>query len=130
VVEAVISGLTMTNIRIEADIVTQGDAGGVIFRDSSTSAYRMTIGTNGTYNLVTSTTTLANGSSPAIKQGNNVSNHLTITAIGTHITVAVNSTTIINIHDSSSSSGDVGAIAYDYGTSTTTTCVLNVYADQ
>jgi serine/threonine protein kinase len=120
-----IPSLTVTNVRIEADVVTQGDGGGVIFR----SGYRLRIGTDGTYDLVTATTGLASGSSPAIRQGNSVSNHVTIIANGTHITVAVNSTQIINVYDSTYSSGSLGVMAVNFGDPTTTTCVFNVYTD-
>lgn len=122
---AFVPGLSVTNTRIEGDLVTQGNGGGLVFRGG----YRLRIGTDGTYDLVTSSTGLASGSSSAIRQGNSVSNHVTIIDTGHQITVSVNGTRIINLQDSTYSSGSVGIMANDFGTATTTTCVLKVYTD-
>ena len=91
-------GLILTDSRIEADIVTNGDGGGIIFR----SGYRFRVGTNGTYDLVTPQDSLASSSSSAIKQGNGTSNHVTIVTKGQQITISVNSQVLINIQNNAS----------------------------
>jgi serine/threonine protein kinase/outer membrane biosynthesis protein TonB len=123
-VAAFIPGVTVSNFRIEADLTTQGDSGGIVFRGS----YRLRIGTDGTYDLVTASTGLASGSSSAIKTGNNVSNHITIVDVGNSITVAVNGQTIIRVSDGSYSSGGVAVMAVNFGTSTTTSCYFDIEA--
>ena len=77
----------------------------------------------------TSTTGLASGSSPAIKTGNNVSNHVTIVAEGTTITVYVNSAYLFSVNNSAASSGGVAVMAVDVGTTTTTTGAFTILHD-
>lgn len=113
----------MDNARIEADVTTQGDGGGIVFR----SGYRLRIGTDGSYDLVSSAGMLRNGTSSAIRTGNNVSNHVTIVAQGNRITITINGQVLINITDSSSSSGGLGVMAVNFGNSTTATCNFNLY---
>lgn len=126
---AFIPQVTVTDVRIEADIVIQGNVGGVLFRSNASENYTMRIGTDGRYDLENSTMSLASGISAAIRRGDNVSNHVTIIARGDQITVSVNGTSIINLQDSSSSYGSIGVLAADLGIPTTSTCVLNVYSD-
>lgn len=128
VVGNTIDGLTITNFRIEADIVIQGDGGGIFFRGNGASSYRLRISTDGSYDLVTGSKSLASSSNSAIKQGNGASNHITIVAKGTHITISVNATIIIEIQDSTYSTGNVGTMATDFADSTTSTCALKIYS--
>jgi hypothetical protein len=120
-----IPSLTVSDVRIEADVTVKGDSGGIIFR----TGYHFLIDTNGSYNFGTSTSTLANNYSSAIKTGNNVSNHVTIVAKGHTITISVNAQSLINLNDSSYSSGKVGVMATEFLSSTTTVCNFNIYSD-
>jgi hypothetical protein len=115
----------VSNVRINADLTTQGDSGGIVFR----SEYRLRIGTDGSYDLVTSSRMIVSGTSSAIMTGNNVTNHVTIVAVGNSITVSVNSTTLINVTDNTSSSGSIGVMAVNFGHATTTSCYFNIVVD-
>jgi hypothetical protein len=124
-VENVVAGTIVSNVRINADLTTQGDSGGIVFR----SEYRLRLGTDGSYDLVTSSRMIVSGTSSAIMTGNNVTNHVTIVAVGNSITVSVNSTTLINVTDNTSSSGSIGVMAVNFGHATTTSCYFNVVVD-
>jgi len=78
-----ISGLFISNFTMQADItVVKGDGGGFFFRDNiphdPNSQYRLRVSSDGTYDLVDPPRGFAAGSSSAIKQGLNQTNHLTI----------------------------------------------------
>lgn len=103
---------------------SQGNSGGILFR----SGYRFRIGTDGSYDLVTSSRTLTSGHSPAIRAGNNASNHVTIVAKGSTITITVNAQSVISVNDGSYHSGYVAAMAIDFSKSTTTTCNFSIYS--
>lgn len=124
---AFVPALTVTDTRIEGDIVIHGNTGGILFRSATKSGYSMRISTDGTYDLENASGSLTKGSSSAIKKGDNVSNHLTIIAKGDQITISINGKEIINRQDSSASSGKVGILAINSGKATTTNCTLNIY---
>jgi serine/threonine protein kinase len=93
---------------------TTNDGGGLIFRSSNGSAYRLHVGINGTFDLVDQVKTLVSGSNPAIKTGLNQTNLLKVVARGPNITLYVNKQPIANVQDSLSSSGAIGVMAVDF----------------
>jgi serine/threonine protein kinase len=123
--------LTVGNVRIEATISSQGDGGGVAFRSSqnSTGGYNFIIRTNGNYYLMSGTQTIAHSFSSAIQTGNGVSNQITIVAVGSQITIAINAQSVVNLSDDSYSSGGVGIVAFSAYNSTVTTGDFSIYAD-
>jgi hypothetical protein len=126
-----IEGFTGSNIRIEADITSQGNGGGgIIFRspNGASTGYRLRIGTDGSYDLASQTTQLAASTNVAsIKTGQNVSNHVTIVAIGSQITIWINGQLMNQITDSSYSTGGVAAMSVDSGAIGTTVCTMTIY---
>ncbi len=114
-------GLYLSNFAIQADMtIVHGDGGGFIFRSDSNMERneRLRVSPNGTYDLVNQTNTLISGSSPAIKQGHNQTNQLTIVAQKHTIYVYINSEFIGQIDDWNSSYGTVGMMAVDFGNPT------------
>jgi hypothetical protein len=126
-----VEGFTGSNIRIEADITSQGNGGGgIIFRspNGAGTGYRLRIGTDGSYDLASPTTELASGTNVAsIKTGQNVSNHVTIVALGSQITIWINGQLLKQITDSSYSTGGVAVMAVDTGNTGTTVCSMTIY---
>jgi serine/threonine protein kinase len=123
--------LTVDNVRIEADITVTGSGGGVAFRSNAnaTTGYRFVVETSGTYDLMTATQILATGPSTAIKTGNDVSNHVTIVAVGTEINISINAQSVVSISNSAYSSGRIGVIAAPIAQTTSTNCDFSIYAD-
>jgi serine/threonine protein kinase len=124
-----ISQLIVNNVRIEADITNQGDGGGIAFRSNknATAGYRFYIWTNGMYELKASKQIIARSYSSAINTGSNVSNHITIVAVGSSISIAVNAQNVVNVSNNDYSSGSVGLMAVDLRHSTVTTCNFTIY---
>jgi serine/threonine protein kinase len=123
--------LTVDTVRIEADVTVNGNGGGVAFRSNAnaTAGYRFLVETSGSYNFMTATQILATGPSAAIKTGNNVSNHITIVAVGSQINISINAQSVVSISNSAYSSGSVGVIAAPFGEATSTTCNFSIYAN-
>jgi hypothetical protein len=126
-----IAGFTGSNIRIEADITSQGNGGGgIIFRspNGAGTGYRLRIGTDGSYDLASPTAQLAASTkSASIKTGQNVSNHVTIVAIGSQITIWINGQLMNQVIDSSYSTGRVAVMSVDSGAIGTTVCMMTIY---
>ena len=125
-----IEGFTGSNIRIEADITSQGNGGGIIFRSPNGvgTGYRLRIGTDGSYDLASPTASLASSAkSASIKTGQNVSNHVTIVAIGSQITIWINGQLLNRLTDSSYSTGGVAVMTVDFGAIGTTICAMTIY---
>lgn len=125
-----IEGFTGNNIRIEADITSQGNGGGIIFRspNGAGTGYRLRIGTDGSYDLVSPTAPLASSTkSASIRTGQNVSNHVTIVAIDSHITIWINGQLLNQLTDSSYSTGGVAVMTVDSGAIGTTVCAMTIY---
>ncbi|BCL80007.1 hypothetical protein ccbrp13_24720 [Ktedonobacteria bacterium brp13] len=125
-----IEGFTGNNIRIEADITSQGNGGGIIFRSPNGvgTGYRLRIGTDGSYDLASPTAALvSNTKSASIKTGQNVSNHVTIVAIGSQITIWINGQLLNQLTDSSYSTGGVAVMTVDFGAIGTTICAMTIY---
>jgi len=80
------------------------DGGGLVFRSSSNSFYRLRIGVDGSYDLVNQNNTVASGSSSAIKTGLNRTNVITVVAQGQHIYMYVNKQLIASVVPSPSRS--------------------------
>ena len=125
---AFISNLSITNFKAVANIVSQGDGGGLTFRRNSNGSqgYRFLMGSDGAYNLASQHGTLAQGFSSDIKKGSGSANQVTVEAQGSHIVITVNSHTLIDIQDNSATSGAIGLLAIDLQQPTTTTCSITV----
>lgn len=123
--------LTVDNVRIEADVTVNGNGGGVAFRSngSTTSGYRFVVQTSGSYSLMSGSQILSSAASLAIKTGNNVSNHVTIVAVGSQINVSINGQSVVSISNNAYSSGGIGATSSSYGATTSTTCNFSIYAN-
>src|SRR2546425_6491355 len=101
--------------------IIKGDAGGVVFRVTSTTTnqnYEFDIGQDQTYilylrtgNKGTDLKTLAQGSSPAIKAGLNQANVIAVVAMGNAIKLYVNHQLITGVTDNTYSQGQIGMIA-------------------
>ncbi len=96
--------------------VIKGDAGGIVFRVTSTNPtnkyYILDVDQTGSYSFDvvngSNDSTLAGGSSAAINQGVNQTNLLAVVAQGTSITLYVNHRPIAHVTDSTYSHGQVG----------------------
>jgi hypothetical protein len=98
--------------------VTQGDAGGLIFRSQGGGFYALFISEIGEFTLDaygTSEQTLANQNIPAFNQGLNQTNTIAVMAQGSTITIFVNQQQVDQIQDSTYSSGSIGLLASAYG---------------
>lgn len=98
-------------------IITGGsgnDGGGLIFRSAGSTAYRLHIGLDGSYDLVTPAKTLASGTSTAIKTGLNKTNLVAVAAHGSTIDIYVNGVLIINLTDTTSRAGQIGLMGVDF----------------
>ncbi len=93
---------------------TTGDGGGLIFRSASGKAYRLHVGSDGSFDLVDEAHGLASGNSAAIKTGLNQTNVLKVKAQGTSISLYVNNVLLAKVEDSFSSSGAIGVLAVDF----------------
>jgi VCBS repeat-containing protein len=102
--------------------VTQGDAGGLIFRSTNSSGqfYALFISQDGGYTLDVYNTdnqiqTLANGTSSAIQKGLNQLNVIALTAKGSTITIFANQQQVAQVQNSTFTRGTIGLIASAYG---------------
>ena len=93
---------------------TAGDGGGLIFRSASGKAYRLHVGSDGSFDLVDEAKSLASGNSAAIKTGLNQTNVLKVKAHGTSISLYINNVLLAKVEDSFSSSGAIGVLAVDF----------------
>ncbi len=100
--------------------ISQGEGGGLIFRDNNAEAYRFYVSSNGYYDLVvtpprngTGVTRLVTGPSATINTGLNQTNMLTVIARNSMIYLYVNKQYVASVSDSTSSSGEIGLFAYD-----------------
>ncbi len=102
--------------------IIKGDAGGVVFRVTSTSPtnqnYEFDIGQDQSYilylrtgNAATDLKTLTKGSNPAIKAGLNQTNVIAVVAMGNAIKLYVNHQLITGVTDNTYSQGQIGMIA-------------------
>lgn len=95
------------------------DGGGVIFRHTDRSEYRLRLGADDSYDLVTPVQTLVAGTSSAINSRAGQSNLVTIIARGSDIYIYVNKQKVAYINDTSSASGTFGLFAVDFTHATT-----------
>ena len=100
--------------------ITQGDAGGLIFRANSSANkfYIFLLGSDGTYDLFISqdnnhSLELAYGSSPAIHKYAGHTNLITAIARGNNIYLYVNKQYISSVSDATYKSGQIGVFAED-----------------
>jgi len=115
-------GLYLSNFAMQADMtIVSGDGGGFIFRYDwrSNTYYRLRVSPDGSFDLVNRTDMLAASSfSPAIRQGFNRTNHLTIIAQKHTIYLYINNQFITQLDDNASNYGTVGMMAVNLGDST------------
>ncbi|HWS83624.1 MAG TPA: NB-ARC domain-containing protein, partial [Ktedonobacteraceae bacterium] len=108
-------GFYVSNFAVQTNMtIIQGDGGGFIFRAGDYEAYRFRVSSNGTYNLVDSTQTLAKGFSSVIKMGLNQTNLLTIIAQRHRIYIYINRQLITEVVDHTLNYGMIGALAFDF----------------
>lgn len=101
------------------------DGGGMVFRSAGNTAYRLHIGIDGSYDLVTPAKTLASGTSAAIKSGLNQTNLVAVAAHGNAIDIYINGTLLIALTDTTSSAGKIGLMGVDFSA----TAVKVAYSD-
>lgn len=92
------------------------DGGGLLFRTAGNAQYRLRIGIDGSYDLVTPAKTLTSGTSSAIKTGLGQSNLVAVAARGSTIDIYVNKVLIITLTDTTSSVGQIGVMGVDFST--------------
>lgn len=92
------------------------DGGGLLFRVAGNAQYRLRIGIDGSYDLVTPAKTLTSGTSSAIKTGLGQSNLVAVAARGSTIDIYVNKVLIITLTDTTSSVGKIGVMGVDFST--------------
>lgn len=120
------TGVAMSNFTFQVEMaVTAGDGGGVIFRHTASSEYRLRVSANGTYDLGGPGMSLISGSSTAIHTGVNQSNLVTIIAQGSNIYIYINKQRILYTTDPSVTTGVFGLFAIDF-TQPTTALFKNV----
>jgi transcriptional regulator with XRE-family HTH domain len=108
-------GVYVSNFAVQTNItIIHGDGGGFVFRAGDYEAYRFRVSSNGTYDLVDSTQTLAKGFSSVIKMGLNQTNLLTIIAQRHRIYVYINRQLITEVVDHTLNYGMIGAMAFDF----------------
>ena len=103
--------------------IIKGDGGGLIFRNTTNNtSYSFRVGIDGTSALISNTGTgtiiLFSGSSVAIHMGANQSNVLTVIANKYNISLYVNGQFLGSASDDTSSSGQIGLVAVDFGNPT------------
>jgi hypothetical protein len=101
------------------------DGGGLVFRSTGNTAYRLHVGIDGSYDLVTPAKTLVSGASAAIKTGLNQTNRVAAAAHGSTIAIYINGRLLINLTDTTSSAGKIGLMGVDFSK----TAVKVVYSD-
>jgi hypothetical protein len=121
------AGSMFTNFTYEVQMtITQGDAGGIVFRVDNTknTYYYFGINTKGSYWLDyyngSGYITILNGSSQAIRTGT-LPNSLAVVASGRNIDLYVNNQHVAGISDGLYESGYIGLAAEDDGNATTVT---------
>ena len=92
------------------------DGGGLIFRSAGGTAYRLRVGIDGSYDLVTPAKTLASGTSAAIKTGLNRTNLVAVAAHGSVIDIYINGMLLLDLTDSTSGAGQIGLMGVDFST--------------
>jgi hypothetical protein len=107
---------SVTNFTYQVRVkILQGDGGGLIFRsNTSGNFYRLRIGSDGTYDLVSQNSGIVTSSSPAIVQGVNQTNLIKVVANGSQIAIYANGQLITRVNDTASSIGRFGVFAVDF----------------
>ena len=116
------TGIALSNFTFQVEmVITSGNGGGVIFRQSSTAAseYRFRLSSNGTYDLGGPDMSLISGSSAVVHTGVNQSNLLTIIARGANLYVYINRQRILSITTANAAIGIFGLFAVDFAQPTT-----------
>ena len=101
-------------VRVTIQSGSGNDSGGLLFRSSGNSGYRLRIGLDGSYDLVTPTQTLVSGTSSAIKTGVGQTNLVAIAAHGSTIDIYVNKMPVATLMDTTFSAGRIGVMGVDF----------------
>ncbi len=112
--EATNYGNFLYQVRMTVLSGSQADGGGLIFRAAGNALYRLHIGIDGSYDLVTPAKSLISSSSAAIKTGLNQTNLVAIAAQGSTISIYVNGALITTLTDTTSSAGEIGLMGVDF----------------
>jgi hypothetical protein len=94
------------------------DGGGLIFRTVGSAQCRLRVSIDGSYDLAMLGKPLTSGTSSAIKTGLNQTNLVAVAARGTTIDIYINGTLIINLTETTSSTGQIGLMGVDFSTTT------------
>jgi serine/threonine protein kinase len=114
------NGSNFSNFAFQTEmVITAGDGGGLVFRDSGNTMYRFRVDASGYYDLVGLSGKTLTGTSSAVHTGTNQLNLLTVVARGGNIYLYINKQLISLVNDSSSGSGSLGFFGVDGGTATT-----------
>jgi serine/threonine protein kinase len=116
VAQCIAESSNVTNFSYQVQMkIMSGDGGGLIFRsDAHGDFYRLRIGTDGTYDLVSQRSSIVSSSSSAIIQGVNQVNVIKIVATGSQISLYANGHLLNTVKDTASSSGRIGVFAVDF----------------
>jgi tRNA A-37 threonylcarbamoyl transferase component Bud32 len=105
--------------------IIKGDVGGIIFRSS---VYTFDVGQDGSYQMVCTSNSCpiwSSSTSSTIKEGLNQTNLIAVLAQGSTIGLFVNHQLIDSLDDSTSSSGQIGVIAWPYSNNDPTEVVYS-----
>ncbi|HET8846664.1 MAG TPA: hypothetical protein VFN35_34700, partial [Ktedonobacteraceae bacterium] len=91
-----------------------GDGGGLVFRSAGSTAYRLRVGIDGSYDLVSPAKTLASGNSATIKTGLNQTNLVAVAAHGNAIDIYINGTLVIDLTNITPGTGKIGLMGVDF----------------
>jgi hypothetical protein len=115
------TGINMGDFAFQVVVVMTagGDGGGVVFRHTANSEYRLRVGSNGSYDLVGTGMAEIFGSSSAIHTGLDQGNIITIIARGSNVYIYINKQRILSLANANTTSGEFGFMAVESSQPTT-----------
>jgi hypothetical protein len=97
-----LGGLSLSNFAIQADMtILSGDGEGIVFRNNTEAQYRFHLALDGRFDLVDQANLGPNGSNPAIREGLNQTNRVTIIVRKQMIYVYINGQFIMQVDGNS-----------------------------
>jgi hypothetical protein len=97
-----LGGPSLSNFAIQADMtILSGDGGGIIFRKNTEAQYRFHLALDGRFDLVDQANLGPNGSNPAIREGLNQTNRVTIIVHKQMIYIYINGQFIMHVNGNS-----------------------------
>jgi hypothetical protein len=97
-----LGGLALSNFAIQVDMtILAGDMGGIIFRNNPSAHYRFHLALDGRFDFVNQTNLELDGFNPAIREGLNQTNRITIIAQKQMIYVYINGQLIVQVDGNS-----------------------------